>query len=1102
MATITTDTYLDGGTARTAGEAFAIGSGAKFTIRTDSRIHANAPASSTGSLGNPTFTDIGGEIYIDSSAVREIAYTGGTGNAPAIGTSITQGGVSGYYLGCWASIGAIPVASGAAIPASGIIKFREVAGGSFAAGALTGISATCAGADIPSWIEIVWDAATNFVVGRVGKFTTRDGSNLYQIGTTNGAVAQQMLIPTTSSSQANNFCPGCWVETTPGSEVYEEWEGLSSAANGWRREALGYAEGFTDKRGRFVKAFAGGFVQFGETATLAATYATVAGQASSYVGIAHTTGVNYSRVSNVITVNTAAIVHLFYVGQQIYLDFTTGTATDGTFTVTEVIDAYNFKVASTGSDTSGNCTIRPGVTVTFTAHGLNEGESIYADFTSGTGVDGTYKIYAVTGANTYLIEYPHTAALTSGNVTANSKIQITYTAHGHAIGNEVYCDFTSGGATDGRYIMRAVAANTIDINYPFSAAIATSNVTLRWTIGHVPASGCKVKISNILWAECATASRATNSVPNSTIASRPEWTTTAAGAIDLEGIYQLSGRGTFDQAYSVKIRRCAFQDAFQVTECATALDFDGVIVGQYSAQDARAMQLTSNFAGGTVSNVFACRATIGTTDHATEIIYCQGITFNKVQTGIILYARSTGIAINVATNQNLTFNDCRVFNGNIPISTSVNIALNNTDYVDRFIGRTSSTTPYSGILINAGCDKITINGMTTGLGNTIDDCHPYTALVTSTGATNVKFRNAGTTASYIKTGIWAPNLYGCGNLFTTGGNNNNVKIQKCFVGQLRTGLFTTINSDKNVTVEQVLSQDPWIHSAKAIRTELIAWLNASIKGQSTGGYMNTAQTSVYGTHFIEQFLGGKNGALILAMNEPTAETASLWSNPAGVAKFNSAGGIEMRVVNAEAIWEMAHFAEGWTAFANITPVMSGGTIGNYTITYQIDTGSGWNGTWKTLNTTNLTGESFTKFKLKVKIVTSTGNSTAITFLRIALLTTKAVQEAIAYPLDTITLTLTGLLTDSDIVILATGTETVRETAENISGTTYNYVYSTQESVDIRVYKPGYYPFSIVNYALGSSNASALVVQVPDVSYIEGYGMNPARPIITDITITA
>jgi hypothetical protein len=348
----------------------------------------------------------------------------------------------------------------------------------------------------------------------------------------------------------------------------------------------------------------------------------------------------------------------------------------------------------------------------------------------------------------------------------------------------------------------------------------------------------------------------------------------------------------------------------------------------------------------------------------------------------------------------------------------------------------------------------------------------------------VKVRNIGSAASYIKTGVWAPTAFACANLLTTGGNNSNVKIQKCFVGRLRTGLFTTINSDKGVIVEQVLSQDPWLYSTKGIRTELIAWLNSPIKGMTSGGYMATAQTSVYGTHFIEQFLGGKDGALIIAMNEPTAETTTQWSNPTGVAKFNSAGGIEMRVIGAEAIWEMPHFAEGWTGFANITPVMAGGTIGNYTITYQIDTGTGWNGTWKTLNTTNLTAESFTEFKLKIKIVTSTGNSTAITFLRIALLTTKAAQEAITYPLDTITLTLTGLLTESDVVILPTGTETMLANPEDVVGTTYAFTYETPQSVDIRVYKQGYYPFSIVNYPLGSSNASVPIAQRPDDSYLQ------------------
>jgi hypothetical protein len=1082
---ITANTYLDGGVARVAGDTYEIQNGARFTIRTDSRIHANAPASFTGSLASPTFTGLGGELYIDSSAVREISYTGGSGNLPAIGTAISQGGVSGYLLGCWSAIGAAPTAVGAAIPAAGILKLREVTGGAFAAGALTGISATCSGADRPSWIEIVWDAATNFVVGRVGKFTTRDGGNLYEIGQTNGSVAQTLATPTTSSTAANNFCPGAWVETSPGSDEYEFWPGLASAANGWIKTAIGFAEGYTDKRGQFVKTFAGGNIQFGETVTQSGTYVTVAGQASTYADIAISSSVTYVRASNVITVNTNTTAHLLNVGQQIGLDFTSGGATDGAFTVTEVVDAFNFKVASVGADTSGNVTVRPGVTVTFTAHGLNEGEQVYCDFTSGTGVDGVYTIYAVTGANTYNVAYPHTAAITGGNVTANSKIQITATAHGMAIGNEVYCDFTSGGATDGKYIMRAVAANTIDINYPFSAAIASSNVTLRWTVGHVPVSGCKVKISNILLSECATASRATNSVPNATIASRPEFTTTTAGAIDLEGLYVLSGRSVFAQPYSVRLRRCALSETLDISECATALDIDDVGIGQYSAQDARALQLTSNFAGGTVSNVVAGRATIGTTDHAMEVINCNGQTFNNVRGGIILYARSTGIALNISTCQSLTLNGTVVYNGNIQIATSVNIALNDTDYVDRLIGQTTSTTPYYAISAGSGCNGITIDGFTTGLGGAIDGCHPYTGLFNVAGASNVKIRNVGSPSGYCKTGSsWSPNLYGCGVAFVSSGNNNSVKMQKWFVGRLRTGLFSTVNSDKNMLVEQVLSENPWIHSAKAARTEICAWLNANVKGQTTGSFFATAQTSVYGTHWIEQFQG-KESALILVMNEPTTETLPYWSNPAGVALFNSAGGIEMRAIGDEAIWEMPYFAQGRTGFKNTAAVMSGGTIGNYTLQYQIDTGSGWNGSWKTLNGTNLSAETIsptTGFKLKIRITTGTTNSTAITFLRITTLTTKAAQEAIDYPLDTNTLTLTGLVAGSDIVVLAAGTETERANVDANPVSSYGYVFSTAENIDIGVFKAGYVPLYVRNYALSSNDASLPISQVADRNY--------------------
>lgn len=1086
MATISSSQYLDSGTARTAGEAMAIGNGAVLTIRTDTRMHADAPASMTGSLGNPTFTNIGGELFIDATAVRWLAFSGvSAGNVPAIGTSITQGGVTGYLLGVWSGLSAAPTAVGAACPASGFIKLREVTGGAFAAGAISGLAtgATAAGADVQGWVEVVWDDATSFVVPRVGKIKSRGG--WFEIGTTNGSVGQTLTVPSTSSALTNNYVPGVWVETAPASGSYEFWPGLSSAANMWIKTALGFAEGYTDKRGQFVKTFGSGQVIFGETATMTGTYASVAGQASTYAGIALSS--TYTWAGGEVIVTTGTTAHLLRDGQQVYVDFTSGGGTpDGTYTIT-VIDCYNFKFTLAGSGTAGACTIRPGVTVTFTAHGVNEGEDVYCDFTTGTGVDGTYKVYAVTGANTYNVEYPHTAALTSGNVTANHTVQATITAHGMAIGNEVYCDFTSGTGVDGRYIMKAVAANTFNINYPYATGAGpTGNITARWTIGHVPASGCKVRIPNIIMAACSTATRATNSVPNGTIATRPEFHTATAGAIDLESIYAINLRSIFAQPFSVRLKNCALQETLDVSECASALDIDNVGIGSYSAQDVRAALFTSNFAGGTVANLSAHRPTIGTTDHALEVLYCNGQTFSNVSCGIVGYARSTGKSCNIAGSQNLTFNGIAVHNGNIDIATSVNVAISNLDYNDRYIGHTSPTTPYYATTVAAGCDRITLNGVTFGKGNTIPDCHPYTGVFTSAGATNVKARNVGSSSAYLQTGVWAPNYAGMGVGFASGGNNNSVKLQKWFLGQLRTSLLTTVNSDKNVLLEQALSSDPWLHSAKALRTETVAWLNASIKGLDTGLEQTTGQTSVYGTHWLDEFRGSVNGAIVLVMNEPTAETLPYYTNVAGTVLFNSAGGVEMRAVGAESIWEMPYFSKGHTGFANITPVMSGGTIGNYTITYQIDTGSGWNGTWKTLNTTNLTGETIsptTGFKLKIKIVTGTINSTAITYLKVFTTTTAAAQNAIDYPLDTNTVTFTGLPSGYDAVVLTAGTDTVLAQVDSVASTSYAYTYSGAQTVDVGFIKPGYVPFYIRNLSLTTSDSSIPVSLTLDRNYM-------------------
>jgi hypothetical protein len=165
--------------------------------------------------------------------------------------------------------------------------------------------------------------------------------------------------------------------------------------------------------------------------------------------------------------------------------------------------------------------------------------------------------------------------------------------------------------------------------------------------------------------------------------------------------------------------------------------------------------------------------------------------------------------------------------------------------------------------------------------------------------------------------------------------------------------------------------------------------------------------------------------------------------------------------------------------------MTGGTIGNYTLVYQIDTGAGWGGSWLALTGANLSAETIspvTGFKIKIRVTTAIANATAITFLHLTTLTTKAAQEAMDYPLDTNTVTFTGLPTGCDAVVLAAGTNTILASVDAGAGTTYGYTYSGAQSIDVGFIKPGYVPQYIRGLSLAASDSSIPVSLTVDRNY--------------------
>ena len=257
MATITTDTFLDDGTPRTAGESFTM-NGAVLTIRTDTRVHIGAPAGMTGSIAGTTISStLGGGVLLDARNVRWLAYDSGSGNVPAIGTIISQGGVEGYLLGVWADIDTAPTPAGDAMPTSGYLKFREVSGGSFSAGALTGIGANATGNDVVGWVEIAQRRSTLNIVPRLGFFRTR--GDWFYLENTSGVANQLIKLPNNGGG-AEAKTPAVWIETGVGTGEYESYPAIELAS-------FIPANLSTDERCKFVCMEDNGAVRIGGNGT-------------------------------------------------------------------------------------------------------------------------------------------------------------------------------------------------------------------------------------------------------------------------------------------------------------------------------------------------------------------------------------------------------------------------------------------------------------------------------------------------------------------------------------------------------------------------------------------------------------------------------------------------------------------------------------------------------------------------------------------------------------------------------------------------------------------------------------------------------------------
>lgn len=849
-ATTNWDT-LTGGSVNATLDSYAISNGTTLLIDTDSYQCANH-STAFGSLDTVTYSGTGGKLKIDGKNVRVIAYTGGTGNVPAIGTSISQGGVSSTLLGVWSGWQAEPTAAAAAMPATGFIKVKNKTGGNFAAGALTGIGATAGGADVVGWIEVRGADTAAITVPRIGQFEV-DG-DWFELGTTNGARNQVIPCPGTNGIISGVF-PGVWIETAAASGVYERFVGAGSI--------VAASTIPTDERGKIVWHASGGI-----------------------------------RI----------------------------------------------------------------------------------------GFDGTNNV------------------------------------------------------------------------------------------GFLPPTGCKVRIPNVILTCCTRTAggSGTRVMPNATLATRQEFVTTAGGDIQLKGAVCM-WYGNFLQAYRADVLRSAISDSLVLQEIAAPINVDDVIVAPTQAQLNLALNMLSCFGGGTFQNASLARFSLAASGaYVNTANYNKGVTFTNVKSQTLLNRGNATTGVWTATqNVDCTWSNCLDIGGRMLQVGAQRPAITSHRYNDNFSGTTGTGNAHYAVEFTTGCAAPTVDGLTFNGGGNL---HPYSGLVSAAACYNITVRNIGTTGAALNLG----STNASGVIFNGGGNNDGIRLQRCYTSNSRTGPWAFGNSDNGVVIEDV--------AGDYADTSVIAALNAQAWSVRLTG-ATTGQTSVYGTHWKSGFTSATVGKIEIFCNEPTVASAAECVITSGTPKFNSVGQLALTVVEQQVTWEMPRFAKGHTALANLAPTLTGTNTGNVSYEFQYDKGTGYNGSWLTLNAANLTGAGAITpavgVKLKVRATCTVANAgNLLTNIAIPTVTTSVDQGGNPYALQVVTLTLTGLQASSDIVILSAGTETVLTSVDANGGTTYNYVYETPAPVDIGVFKAGFIPLYVRGLVLTSTDASLPLSQTIDRAYLE------------------
>lgn len=939
--TITTPVNIDSLASKVGSDTYNI-NGGYLTVDQHTRYGTNQNTSA--SMGNITISaTLGGTIEFNSTKVRTIAYDTGTGNVPALGTTISISGASGILLGVYSALNVAPTTAGSAMPASGYILIRQWNDVAYTTGALTGIGANATAADRAGWLEIVGVNALLCTVNRLGSFVVNGDWYDFQGVTTSGTRSTTYQIP---SNGSNVYLPGVWVETDTGSGEYEFYANAGSQ--------LAHVDSIaTDAiRGKVCWMTTAGLLRFGDDGTNdTGGYCPPSGRKIRIPNIFFMCCTAGAPTVNVLpdvspatrmefSTTGGGVVDIDKASMNWYSSFAQAYALS--IQNTSIMSILTISECAT-SVTLNNVGVGQEALVSQTA--LN----ISACFAGGTVSNCKfYRSGASMGTGNYA-----TTLSDLDNFTFTNNVFLTLGRRGHAatgvgsltrIKDSVFTGTTIGG---GRWLLTTCTNVSLDnssyydnpawvSNYtsgPTLASIAWTRVTTTATI---TSSNHGFKVGETLNVSVTSDSGAIVT-GSKTIVAVPDVNTFTFACLNGGAA---SGTISYNRTYSQFA-----QSTFSLSTASSNITIDGL-----------------DFAGLSLVQPVTGILDVGTAG-------CSDIKLRNLGTATSPLDAGGPFVEDASWSRSSTVMTITSVGHGLQIG--VPIALH--------------------IMSDTSVNAVTTTTATLETVTSVPTADTFTITVSNAGATS------GTCSYY-------PSICGSIAVFASSAIAKNVKIQRCYMPHLRVGLGTADNSSKNITFESVWGSEWGVF--------LTPHLNLIARGlQSTPAL--TAQTSCYGTHFIDYYTTGEPDSLIAAwsrsgttvsaqlssgvhnlrtgdqivitvgdavagvmgqksitvtdsnqftftginagltnsnftfttlnsriavlMNEATSDTATQVILDNGAA-FTSAGGLYMPVIGQQATFIFPTNVVGHGSFPIAEAVMAGGTISNYDIAYSLDNG--------------------------------------------------------------------------------------------------------------------------------------------------------------------